>query len=263
MITNLLSPLTFKESNYYSPFNSYLEKDKLNDLSIDLNDLELDYSTELQNILPPQNEKIINNPLNYYNSYFNYYYLNQKENLKKNNFILDDDEFFNESLNNKNLEINPFLIGFIPNNSWNNKIVTFGEIVLEFFQRKNHSNSRFSHKLFNALKLSTINPIYEKLLGIKWETDQIIKVEKKIFARLLGIKTIDGSLFHQQGNFPSHGFLELNFNDLSKYNIPSNSIDFDNIRLLIHTTGQFQKNCTEKDIENCKWIGNRNKKKII
>jgi hypothetical protein len=29
-----------------------------------------------------------------------------------------------------------------------------------------------------------------------------------IFAKLLDVKIIDGSLFHHQGNFSSHGFIE-------------------------------------------------------
>jgi hypothetical protein len=69
--------------------------------------------------------------------------------------------------------------------------------------------TRFLHKLFNALKISEVRPSLYPFVGVQWVTDTILKVDKARFARLLGTKCIDGALFHQQGNFPSHGFAEL------------------------------------------------------
>jgi hypothetical protein len=46
---------------------------------------------------------------------------------------------------------------------------------------------------------------------VRWVTDCVFLVQKVIFAQLLGVRTIDGSFFHQEGNFPSHGFVELAF----------------------------------------------------
>jgi hypothetical protein len=132
-------------------------------------------------------------------------------------------------------------------------------LVKDFFQRKNHANSRFSHKLYNALKITLDDPFYVEFIGIEWVTDVVLKIDKRIFARLLAIKTVDGSLFHQQGNFPSHGFVELSEQTGLEY-VPKevlDGVDFDNVRLLVHQEGVFRRNCTEADIERCKWISAR------
>ena len=134
--------------------------------------------------------------------------------------------------------------------------MTFGEIVSTFFQKKNNANSRFSHKLFNALKLSECSPEFPQLVGVSWLTQFILRVDKRAFARLLGIKSIDGSLFHQQGNFPSHGFFEIGAGDAAKFCPPGinlTGVDFENVRLLVHNEQKFRKGCTEFDIINCRW----------
>ena len=86
-----------------------------------------------------------------------------------------------------------------------------------------------------------------------------MKIDKRIFARLLGIKTIDGSLFHQQGNFPSHGFVELNEKEAAAEVSPEHleGVDYETVRLLVHNPGIFTRDCTEEDIERCKWISTR------
>lgn len=156
------------------------------------------------------------------------------------------------------VKFNPVKLGFIPKSYWADKEFTFGELVTDFFQRKNNANSRFYHKLYNALKIVD-DPFYIEYVGIEWVNDKVLKVDKNIFARLLGIKTIDGSLFHQQGNFPSHGFVELGSQDSLKYVTKEDleGVDYDKIRLLIHQSGVFTKNCSESTIENCKWISSK------
>ncbi|KAH0792551.1 hypothetical protein GPJ56_003536 [Histomonas meleagridis] len=163
---------------------------------------------------------------------------------------------FIAACNDPNLTFNPHMIGFIPSTLWADRVITFGDIVSNFFQKKNNANSRFSHKLYNALKLSELSPIYPQFVGVRWLTPLILRVDKRVFARLLGIKSIDGSLFHQQGNFPSHGFFEIGAGDAAKYcppGIDMTGVDFENVRLLIHSEHRFRKGCTEADIEPCKW----------
>ena len=41
-----------------------------------------------------------------------------------------------------------------------------------------------------------------------------MKIHSEIFATLIGINTIQGGLFHKQGNFPRHGFLHIYKNSL-------------------------------------------------
>jgi len=172
-----------------------------------------------------------------------------------------EDRDFQDALKNSSLIVNPKQLGFIPEHVWGEKDLLLGNLITDFFQRKNNSNSRFSHKLFNALKLSDDNR-FTKIIGIKWITNEIIQVDKLAFARLLGIKSVDGSLFHQQGNFPSHGFIEVSYQDAKKScpNLDLKSIDFENIRLLTHSNKIFVKGCSEKDIEECKWANSRSKR---
>ena len=166
-----------------------------------------------------------------------------------------EDVVFLASLHDVSLSVSPHALGFIPFTLWQERYYTFGELVTDFFQRKNHASCRFSYKLYNALRLSFISPQFAFLVGVSWLNDQIIRVDKRAFARLLGIKSIDGSLFHQQGNFPSHGFVEVPAEDVPKVcpNVDLTGVDFDNVRLLIHTGGVFVRTAVESDIVNCRW----------
>jgi hypothetical protein len=161
---------------------------------------------------------------------------------------------------NRALLFNPAQLGFVPAKIWFDHDYTFGDVVSDFFQRKNHQNCRFSHKLFNALRLVSWNFVYVRLVGVSWITPTILKVDKRAFARLLGIRSIEGSLFHQQGNFPSHGFVEIGASDIRTMcppNVPLSDVDFDNVRLLHHPDGVFREGCTEADIEQCRWTMNK------
>jgi hypothetical protein len=130
---------------------------------------------------------------------------------------------------------------------------------VNFFQKKSNSNSRFSHKLYNALKIADERPSYVGFLGVEWISQTVLKVDKRAFARLLGIRIIDGSLFHQQGNFPSHGFVQLPETvareTLSEADLEG--VDNDNVRLLTHQSGVFIRGCTEDAIDSCKWVNSR------
>lgn len=172
----------------------------------------------------------------------------------------NDEAAFLAACNNPNLRFNPRSLGFIPATLWADQEVTFGDVVTDFFQRKNNANSRFSHKLFNALRLGESSPLFPQLVGVMWLNQNILRVDKRVFARLLGIKSIDGSLFHQQGNFPSHGFIEIGAGDASRMCPPGldlTGVDFENVRLLIHGENLFKRGCTESDIEHCKWASAR------
>ncbi|OHS94265.1 hypothetical protein TRFO_39532 [Tritrichomonas foetus] len=171
----------------------------------------------------------------------------------------EDFDFIN-SCKNENRSINPIDLEFIPPDNWLSNNVSFGSLVTDFFQRKNNASTRFSHKLFNALKLTQSDPTYIDLVGVSWMNETILKVNKRIFARLLGIKSIEGSFFHQQGNFPSHGFFEIGRGDIKQFCPPDldlSSVDFDETRILIHSDGKFTRSCKEIDIEDCKWASGK------
>ena len=55
------------------------------------------------------------------------------------------------------------------------------------------------------------------------------------------------------------GFIELNEADARRLVPPDDmeGVDFENVRLLVHQPGIFTRDCTEEDIERCKWVGAR------
>ncbi|OHT02876.1 hypothetical protein TRFO_06923 [Tritrichomonas foetus] len=173
------------------------------------------------------------------------------------------DQLFNDICLNTNATLNPVQLGFIPSYFWPNKDIPFVDLVYDFFQRKNHVNCRFFHKLFDALRVASVSEAYAELTGVQWVTDNVFKVNKGQFARLLGIKAIDGSLFHQQGNFPTHGFVELNIQQANMFcpGFDTNKIDFDDVRLLIHQPGIFTRTCNEAQLMTCSPMVRKNRSK--
>jgi hypothetical protein len=167
-----------------------------------------------------------------------------------------NDADFYALCNSASVTFNPKELGLIPSDYWRDRNVTFGELVRDFFQKKNNTNTRFSHKLFNVLRLVEHQPNLAEFLGIEWVTDEVMKVNKLVFARLLGIRIIDGSLFHQQGNFPSHGFVELGVHNAKEVvgQEKMNDVDFESVRLLMHKEGTFVRGASGNVIESCKWI---------
>ena len=159
-------------------------------------------------------------------------------------------EKFEAALSDDLIAFNPKNIGFIPKSFWADKDMTFGSVVTEFFQRKNNSNCRFIHKLYNAVKLTEYDKKFIPIVGIQWVNDSVLRINRAVFAKLLGIKAIEGSLFHQQGNFPSHGFVELEPADVRKM-FPA--FDFSVDRLIMHQDKVFVRGCNEEQVLTCKW----------
>lgn len=170
-----------------------------------------------------------------------------------------EDAEFMAATHETSLIISPHALGFIPYTLWHDRNYTFGELVSDFFQRKNHASCRFSYKLYNSLKLSEISERFAVLCGVKWLNNIIVRVDKRAFARLLGIKSIDGSLFHQQGNFTSHGFIEVSAEDVPRIcpDVDLTGVDYDSVRLLYHNEGTFVRTSQESDLTTCKWASAR------
>ncbi|OHS96154.1 hypothetical protein TRFO_37668 [Tritrichomonas foetus] len=170
-------------------------------------------------------------------------------------------EAYQAALSDNQLTVSPQALGFLPSNYWLNLDSTFGDLVTKFFQRKNNANCRFPHKLYNALSIVEQDPKMYNLLGVKWLTDEVFKVDKLIFGRVLGISSIDGGLFHRQGNFPSHGFCEISPDDFDnlKKSFDLSDVDQDRVRLMHHAQRMFYKGCTEDSVNKCKWGANDKK----
>ena len=168
----------------------------------------------------------------------------------KANVVYNDSEFF-QACSNTKFVINASEDGFIPTKFWEKwPYPTFGWCVINFFQKKNNANSRFLFKLYNALIIDEKYPELSKYIGVTWLTDTVIRVDKRAFGRLIGIKTPDNSLFHQQGNFPSHGFEIISSHDVSRYcpGADMTGVDFVDVKLLRHTDGVFKRGCSEESV---------------
>jgi hypothetical protein len=170
----------------------------------------------------------------------------------------DSDPEFQSACDDADLVFRPHSLGFLPH-PWKDDPITFGKLVESFFRRKCSSQTRFLHKLYNALRISEIDPSYFNIVGVEWVTDRVIRVNKVKFARLLGIRTPDGSLFHQQGNFPSHGFAEISPFEARANISPSHldGVDFENVRLFVHRSGDFFRGCGPEIEAKCHWQNRR------
>ena len=165
---------------------------------------------------------------------------------------------FEEVCSDPSIVLSPRKLGFIPSSTWPNDSISFGILIATFFRRRNSSNSKFPYKLYNSLRISELCPEFYPHIGIKWVNEDTLWIDREPFARLIGVKTVEGGLFHQQGNFPSHGFIELSFEEseaLSKQ-LGLGKINLSKMRLVRHINGLFTRYCTENDIEFCKWKGN-------
>jgi hypothetical protein len=174
----------------------------------------------------------------------------------------ESDADFQTACGNANLDFAPEALGFLPSQGWKESTVTFGTLVDSFFRRKGSARTRFLHKLFNALRITEADPAYFNLVGVRWVTERIIRVDKVKFARLLGLRTPDGALFHRQGNFPSHGFAELTPSEARAVLSAEDcaGVDFDTVRLFVHRQGNFFKGCGEEIEKLCRWENRRRRR---
>jgi hypothetical protein len=165
---------------------------------------------------------------------------------------------FQAACADRSLTFHPTDLGFLPT-PWPDRKRTFGDLVNDFFTRKSSASSRFLHKLYNALTIAELDAAYFGLVGVAWVTDRVFKVDKVRFARLLGIKTIDGSLWHKQGNFPSHGFVEVSPADARRNLTPEQleGVDFDVVRMVTHEANVFTRGVPPDIDERCRWNGRK------
>jgi hypothetical protein len=151
--------------------------------------------------------------------------------------------------------IDPRALRFVPETGWSSHTYSLQTLHTDYFGRKNNVNRRFEHKLWNALRLTSVFPNMIKLVGVVWVTDSIIKVYKYAFAKLLNIAAIDGGLFHKQGNFTRHGFVCLSDAE-AKTRVQLQhlvDVDYREVVLITHQSGQYTIMASELDISACRW----------
>jgi hypothetical protein len=151
--------------------------------------------------------------------------------------------------------LDPVALGFLPASAWQPRPVSLHYLYDTYFSRKNNVNRRFEHKLWNALAITRHYPHLIKLVGVTWMSERIIKVYKHAFAKILGIGAIDGGLFHKQGNFTRHGFVQVP-DVLARQEVAEDQLaDVENrdTILLWHKDQSFSMKSTEESIELCRW----------
>ena len=155
-------------------------------------------------------------------------------------------------------KVYPEEMGLLPRKFWAGiNCVRFGELVEVFFQRRNHANSRFIFKLIDALLMVEDNPELYPLIGVKWITPQVMMVNKRVFAQLLGVSqsSADGALLNAQGNFSTHGFVEITsaFHmmqlQIRPQDIAAHRDNPSNVRFLIHARGRLYQGQSLDDLE--------------
>lgn len=226
--------------------------------------------------------------------------------LELDNFQLAEpfDEFIEIC---KTIKINPRKIGLLPAENWPEAEITFDQIVINFFQRRTPSTSKqdqisknsslkknykpdlnnfiksnintisspmsnalkLAIKLYDALKISEISPVYESLVGVSWfhciqtDDDEIIRINISRFSRLVGIdngityKNDSEKIEPQKILFdPTKGLLSyLGFKEMTLEQIvslDSNAdlfgIDLVEVKLIYHPSHLFRKSSTMSEI---------------
>lgn len=156
-------------------------------------------------------------------------------------------------------KVYPQAVQLLPTALWKDiECIRFGELVAVHFQRRNNDSSRFMLKMHNALRLTDDNPDLFCVVGLKWVNDVVIGLNKRIFAQLVGISpaSVDGALLNAQGNFSTHGFVEISRSDhLEKLGVPTEEVAMQRgsdgeYRFLVHAQGAVRRSRDVEKIEN-------------
>ena len=187
----------------------------------------------------------------------------QKKRMNEAAILLSkENEEFNTLCNDPSAKINPKRLHFMPEYFWpDDEEYTFDQIVDNYFRTRNSPDPRFSYKLFNALILSSSYHSLSQYIGVSWLTDNVIKVNAAAFAMLLKNKNAKGSLFHAQGNFPTHGFIEItSICDAVLWGISESQledVDFDNVKIFRHADNLFNTKSSEAEISQVRYKDTR------
>ena len=134
-------------------------------------------------------------------------------------------------------------LGFVPKNEWPPQICTLRDLQQMYFTRRNGISRRFDFKLYNALCITKAFPDAYPYVGAIWIGQNIMKVHSQRFAELLGIHAVQGGLFHKQGNFSRHGFVQVHKQSTEALALNMNLWDVDdyNVRLFTDQQNRFSR----------------------
>jgi len=118
-------------------------------------------------------------------------------------------------------------LGFIPHSNWTKQVMPLSRLKKIYFQKRKGMARRFDYKLYNALLITKAQPQLYGSIGAIWVSSDVMKIDSEIFANLIGISTVQGGLFHKQGNFPRHGFQHIYKNSCQELIMNPNCADVD------------------------------------
>lgn len=110
------------------------------------------------------------------------------------------------------------MMGLVPSQFWDkyqSSMIPLQTIIEEFFYRRTSNTTKFIFKLYNALRITTYYPEYKDIIGVYWISEEIFVVLRHEFAVLNNIKIEKGALFHQHGNFTTHGFEQISTSEIA------------------------------------------------
>jgi hypothetical protein len=132
--------------------------------------------------------------------------------------------------------IRPTQLGFIPAGQWTPGAIRLSAVVAGFFRARASRKVRFEHKLWNALALTSMDPMLYELVGVVWITRTVLKVNRDAFGAFINITRPAAALYNSQGYFAAHGFRELPARQLRGMAVPEDLMDVDEslVRLFEH-----------------------------
>ena len=156
----------------------------------------------------------------------------------------DSEYTFQAAFNDPNLVFCPLQLGFEPHEYWlfQDRKISFRDLVLKFFRHTKTNQTKFMYKLYDMLRLTTCYPQLKQIVGVYFVNDYVIVAKKNSLINMLGInpKNVDGSLFHKQGNFSTHGFIEVNERNYTDVGFETKpEVDIKEARLLFHKDFKF------------------------
>lgn len=139
---------------------------------------------------------------------------------------------------------------FVPESEWKSQACSLMELRSNFFTRRNGIGRVFPIKLYHALLITKAFPDAYYFTGVIWITNTVFKVNASLFASLLGIHSVQGGLFHKQGNFSRHKYSQVMIQSSPEFAAMPECSDVDDfyVRLFTDPQGRFTRD-TEYNIE--------------
>jgi hypothetical protein len=148
----------------------------------------------------------------------------------------------------------PQELGFIPPDRWKSGDVRLGDVIEKFFKARSSKVLRFEHKLWNALALTNREPRLYSLIGVKWVTPTVLKVDRNVFGRFLNVTRPAAALYNNQGSFMTHGFVEVWLRDVPDIS-DEDTADLDEsvVRLFQHAADSFNMQSDKRQVMRCRY----------